>query len=240
MIKPTKGPRGQEQARCQCDACGAEAIVPAAHGNAGDFKRGGRRAETLRNEAQVTTKLHGLGWSFIRNVHRCPDCESARRNASATPKPTLTLVAKETPMLPIQGITGAAAEAPRQMTPKQKREIISVLEMAYDDESRRYKGKDTDLTVAQLLGAAFLPGWVTQVREELFGPEGANDEMEELRAELVKLKAEVATSTKNATVHLREAEGYLRKLNEAEKAIADLTKRVEAVKAAVGPKARSA
>lgn len=234
MIEPTKGPRGQEQARCLCDECGAEATVPAAHGNSGAFTRGGRRAETLRNEAQATTKLQGLGWSFIRNVHRCPDCE-AKRRATATLKPILTIVAKEPAMQ-----TATTTTAPRAMTPKQKREIISVLEMAYDDESRRYKGKDTDLTVAQLLGAAFLPGWVTQVREELFGPEGGNDEMEDLRAELVKLKAEVATATKNATVHLREAEGYLRKLNEAEKSIADLTKRVDAVKAAVGPKARSA
>lgn len=245
MIEPCKGPRGQEQARCVCDECGADAIVAAAHGHAGSFTkagtgRNGKRQERLANEAQATTKLKAKGWTFIRNVARCPDCEAKRKVADQPKpaKPNLVLVQKEPAMTQQPAVT--TATAPRQPSREQKRAIIDLLNDVYDTAAERYRGKDTDQTVAEVLGAGIMPGWVAQIREELFGPDGGNDELEALRLELAGLNDVVQKTVKDATAKLAEVNAALKAVTETERKIADLTKRVEAVKAAVGPRARCA
>lgn len=243
MIEPTKGPRGQERARCVCDDCGADAVVAAAHGHAGTFRkagagRNGQRQEHLANEAQATTKLKAKGWSFIRNVARCPDCEAKRKASVPAKPPVLVLVPKETQ--PMTMPATAPVASPRQPTREQKRQIIDLLNEVYDTKAERYRGKDTDQTVAEVLGTGIMSGWVSQIREELFGPDGGNDEIEHLRAELADLNKLVRETVSNATTKLQEAQAALKSVAETERKIAELTKRVEAVKAAVGPKARSA
>ena len=128
----------------------------------------------------------------------------------------------------------------RQPTREQKRAIIDMLEEVYDTTAGRYKGAETDATVAAVLGEGVMPGWVAQLREDLFGPDGGNGEMEAL---LDEMKGWLAARTKDATnakVHLQAAEGALRQIGDWEKEVASFAKRVQAIQRAVGPKAQRA
>lgn len=101
-----------------------------------------------------------------------------------------------------------------------------MLEVAYDVSLGRYKGADTDLTVAEVLRV--MPGWVAEIREDLFGPDGGNDEIEALAEDIAKLAAQFSTA-------LAEFEAEVTaKISSAQK---DLTKRLDKVRAAVGPRA---
>lgn len=113
----------------------------------------------------------------------------------------------------VEGKSMDALAPLRQPTREQKREIIAMLDMAYDTASGRYRGAETDKTIAGAIGAGIMPGWVAEIREDLYGPAGENDEMQAVREALAKLKAET-----DAT-------------------IASLVKRLDAVCAAVGPRA---
>ena len=75
----------------------------------------------------------------------------------------------------------------REPTPKQKREIIGLLEVVYDDGAKRFKEGESDKTVADAIGSGVLFGWVAKIREELFGPDTRNQEVEALRKDLGKL-----------------------------------------------------
>lgn len=59
----------------------------------------------------------------------------------------------------------------RKPTKEQKLTIISVLQDVYDMEKQRYKACETDQSVADVCEVP-LWGWVTQLREEFFGPSG--------------------------------------------------------------------
>ncbi len=60
-------------------------------------------------------------------------------------------------------------------TREQKLSIIGLLQDVYDIEKQRYKGKDTDQAVAECLDITRW-GWVSEIREEFFGPDGNQDE----------------------------------------------------------------
>jgi hypothetical protein len=181
-IIPVKGDRGQEQARCTCDECGADLIVAAAHGTRGDFARkmgagrNGFAQVPLRNEGQVITKLQSAGWSYVKRVLRCPACEANRK-------------AKDEPEMATQPAPQPTVTAIRQPTQKQIRLIILALEDAYDDTAKRYKATNTDKTVALDLGDGIMPAWVAEQREKLFGPAG-NEEADIIRAEIEKIRKE--------------------------------------------------
>ncbi len=101
----------------------------------------------------------------------------------------------------------------REPTTKQERLIIMALEDAYDDQAHRYKGQNTDKTIADELGDGIMFGWVARVREKLFGPSGENEEIAAIRGEINALRSECAGK------------------------IDALAKRLDAICAAVGPKA---
>ena len=74
--------------------------------------------------------------------------------------------------------------AVRQPTREQRRQIVDLLGTCYDTKAERYIGTDTDKTVADCIGGGVLFGWVAQVREEFFGPDGGNDELESILADI--------------------------------------------------------
>ncbi len=65
-----------------------------------------------------------------------------------------------------------------------------MLVITYDGDAKRYKGTDTDKTIADALGNGVMPGWVAEIREQNFGPAGGNEEIEIPRgeAELASLR----------------------------------------------------
>ncbi len=76
----------------------------------------------------------------------------------------------------------------RQPTRDQKRLIILALEDAYDNAARRYRGDMTDRRLCDQLGDGIMPGWVSALREDFFGPAG-NEEVEALLIELAAMSA---------------------------------------------------
>lgn len=201
-IAATKGPRNQELATATCDVCGAHDSVPASHRATRAFHRGGAPILHLQNVEQATQKLRRKGWALVRNKLHCPECE-AKRKSTEEPEMAEVTMKSTSVITPL-----------RQPTIEQRRQIVEMLVIAYDGAAQRYKGKDTDKTVAEALGGGVMPGWVAEIREQNFGPAGGNEEIEAIRAEIATLEKYTAEK------------------------LASISKRIDAVCAAIGPRAR--
>ncbi|EDM70818.1 hypothetical protein RAZWK3B_15513 [Roseobacter sp. AzwK-3b] len=245
MIEAMKGPRGQELARCTCDDCGSIKDVRAAHGKT---PHGAGKLMCLAKEGQVLKKIEAAGWAQVRNALRCPTCEAKRRQkcrkeanmtgftfdakaalheAQKCRKDATTMTKKNVTHL-------------RQPTPKQKREIIGLLEDVYDDERKCYTGAETDKTVAEAIGNGVMWGWVAEIREEMFGPDGSNDEMEALLTEMRAWRNAQMKDVANARIHLENAEKTLREMDEAIKRVNEFETRQQAIMKSVGGRAAKA
>jgi len=134
---------GAEKALCTCDACHKEqAIIGARHG-AG-------RKPAIKNMQTVYNQLRKSGWLVKGKVITCVSCaQTVKEECEVENKQDL-----------------------RQPTRKQKRDIMGLLEDVYDTEAERYRGKESDKSVAETLGDGILWGWVANIREEYFGPDG--------------------------------------------------------------------
>lgn len=170
MLKPDIDDRGFPSAVCRCDVCGRETRERAKHER-------GRKAIT---EGQVLLKLQGKGWTFVKNVLRCPSCEADRKSNSSENAMTDTLKT-------LKLVEPKQAEPSRE----QKRQIMSLLDSVYDTSAGRYTSTDNDQSVADALGAGFKIDWVSQIREEFFGPDGNDTIMIELAAEMAEIRTEV-------------------------------------------------
>lgn len=215
-------------ARIVCDECCRSDVVACRY--VGDTSRGNNRPDM----GQVNKKAMGKGWSVAKGKLICPACTAKRKAAKAVPKwlKDAELIAETQQEKPTMTKTEAKPETAsitsiRRPTPKQERLIILALEDAYDDQAKRYRGNNTDKTIADDLGDGVMFGWVAEVRERLFGPSGGNEEIEAIRAEIESVKRACEGKIKAATDELAVS-------------IASLTKRIDAVCTAVGPRARSA
>ena len=226
MILPVKE-GARECAACTCDICGAKRVIPAMHGTSlhGVNGRRGNWAP-LKNEGVVLKKLQADGWAKIGKILRCPTCELERK----TPKESDIVVNIKDSIPLLKPAIVSTVEDIRQPTREQKREIIAMLESVYDSKAGMYSGHETDQSVSQVMGGGIMPGWVAAIREDLFGPSGGNGEMEALKSSLKVhiAKCEVAEKNMIATAALYQAD-----VDASKKLLA----RLEAIKAAVGPKA---
>ncbi len=199
---------GVQTAKLVCDGCGRGEVIPCSYEGTWKSSRGTRPSAKEANRKAVSKS-----WAIVKDGLFCPACDAKRRAASAKPKwlqDAEVMVTKEANMAK----TETASVTPiRKPTPKQERLIILALEDAYDDQAKRYKGKETDKTIADDLGDGIMFGWVAEVRERLFGPTGRNEEIEAIQAEINALRDDFA------------------------KRVSALDKRLDAVVAAVGPKA---
>ncbi|MFG6083902.1 hypothetical protein ACEUZ9_000137 [Paracoccus litorisediminis] len=208
MIKPIVG-RGSPRALAACDDCGREEIVPCDY-----LARRGGTAEP--NEGQVVKKLGSRGWVKSSGNLRCSLCAARGRALVQAREGKVIMTAKDV-------VKEVAAET-LQPTPKQERLIILALENAYDDQAKRYRGCQTDKTVAEELGGAIRAGWVADLRARYFGPDGGNEEIEAIRASIGSLKSDFDK-------RILELRGEYCAAADA------LAKRLDAVCIAVGPRA---
>ena len=166
MIRAING-RGAHRARAVCDRCGRDEVVTC------DYARMSGGSGWAPNEAQVTRKMTGQGWAVVKGKLHCPGCEAKR---------------KVKPMAEVQAKLQAGAAVP-QPSREQKRAIIDLLQASYDTKAGRYLQGETDATLATVLEVR--AGWVAVLREELFGPDGRNEEADALRQELDALRADI-------------------------------------------------
>lgn len=217
MIEAIKGQNGEEQAYCACDDCGASVHVAAPHGNRSSFfrgpNRGGTFTPTLANEGRVHVKLQGMGWSIIKRRLRCGDCTEKRKGKAEVVEMT------------------ANTHDIRRPTREQKRQIIELLGDVYDTAAERYKGGETDVTVASAIGSGCMFGWVAEIREELFGPEGVNEEAQAVIAELRDWQD-------NAASMLTKTQEAIAELEKAREKVTTFQKRLDAIVKSHGPRAK--
>ncbi|MGN7867773.1 hypothetical protein [Paracoccus sp. 22332] len=107
----------------------------------------------------------------------------------------------------------AVKDEVRKPTPKQKREIIGILEMVYDDERKRFKDGESDKTVADAIGDGVLWGWVAEVREELFGPDSRNQELDAIQKEAKRLGESIAAVKSETAKMIAGCEAKINELN---------------------------
>ncbi|MBT9386958.1 hypothetical protein KM176_24170 [Pseudooceanicola sp. CBS1P-1] len=75
----------------------------------------------------------------------------------------------------------------------QKREIAELLAAVYDTAAGCYLGCESDATVAAVLGFPERPGWVAQLRQDLFGDNGGNQDIDGLSARMKVLEGQLST-----------------------------------------------
>lgn len=152
MIEPIRQSAGAPRAKAICDECGGEETVACGYT---------RRSPNKPPEpivSQVRAKAISAGWSYIKGKLRCAECEK-KRKVVPMKKPDIV-------------------KAPEAPTKRQRINIITMLADVYDIDAGRYSRGDTDDSIADVLGLR--PGWVAEIREAEFGPDGSNDEMAEV------------------------------------------------------------
>lgn len=214
MIHAVDRSHGVPCATATCDECDTELRVTC------DYERrpGG---EWVPNKGQINTRLTGLGWSVTAKAMRCPACVAARKTHQQRTQDEM--------------MTTHATDL-RQPTREQRRQIMDLLTATYDTKAERYTGTETDKTVAEAIGGV-MPGWVAAIREEFFGPDGSNEELVKLRDELRALREEFARQRNRAQEAITTAQDVQAKIARIADTASSLERRLEALKAAVGPKA---
>lgn len=193
MIEAIEG-KGVHRAKAVCDECGRSETVTC------DYERVSSKG-WRPNEGQIIRKVEAQKWALVKGALRCPACEAKRKAANPTPKQEAQVIETK---------PKATAEAPRHPTPAIKRQIIGLLEDAYDDDAKRYRNPaDNDKSIAEVIGNGCLWGWVAAIREELFGPDTRNAELEAIRAEVKRLEG-VAGNMKGEIVKVEAAVAELR------------------------------
>ncbi len=204
--------RGNATARCNCDECPEQIVVKTNY-----ITRVGDRRPIEINKTKALMRLQDVGWTYVKNVLRCPKCEANRKEKTVSKEPTIVTV------------TPPAAPPLRQPTREQKRLIVAALDDAYDMTNLRYKGLETDKGIAEMLGDGTMPGWVAAVREDMFGPDG-NEEMSDLAGEVKdwmnKVDMELA-AIKTAMLAIEQSRAEVKKYQD----------RLFKIAAAIGPKA---
>lgn len=218
IVRPFRDERGRPMVETCCEECGQTVELRA------DI------TPDANPSGQIMPKITKQGWALIKRRLYCPECNAARKAAPLAEEDMATK-AKAAP------VAGAADTGPREPTREQKREIMAMLDVAYDTKAGRYKGEDTDKMVAEALGGGIMPGWVEAIREEFFGPAGGNEEIWKLEADIA-LKFDAIDA---ALAALRERQGKdadaIRDFVASRGDLSVLKSRLEAIKAAVGPKA---
>lgn len=224
MIEPITNKLGVPRVtvRCDADGCAREETVTC------DYERTAK-GDWNPDEGQAHRKMVGKGWTLRKGLLLCPACEAKRKIERTKDREMKAQAQPTSNVAPI-----------REPTREQKRQIMDLLGVSYDTDAGRYKGSDTDVTVAEAIGGGVMPGWVSSLREDFFGPDGGNGEMDGLLDEMRAWVADRKREAHNARIHLENAEGVLRTLDERIQQVDGFAKRVEAIKRAVGPKAAGA
>lgn len=217
MIAAIPG-KGTNQARATCDGCGREEVVVC------DYTRESRAKAWRLNDGQINRKLAGQGWALVKGRQYCPDCAAGRKHRND----------QESTMKSASSVVVAPNREPSR---EEKRQIMELLGACYDPAAGRYKGGDTDQIVAQTIGGGVMPGWVAAIREEFFGPDGGNGEMDALLDEMREWVAARERDKQDVRTHLAAAESVLRACDEGIAQVAQFSCRLEAIRKAVGPKA---
>lgn len=205
MIEALDRSTGSPKAIAKCDDCGHSQYETC------DYER--RADGSWRpNEGQVIHRLTKHGWSNVKGILRCMACTIKRKAEKPMPENVTQL---------------------RQPTREQKRQIIDLLSEVYDTSAERYRAAESDVTVAEAVGGGCMFGWVAEIREELFGPDGRNEELEALRADIAIW---METADKLST----KSHAAIAAFDKERDRVGEFQRRLDALIKAAGPRGRGA
>ncbi|SHF01710.1 hypothetical protein SAMN02745157_1447 [Kaistia soli DSM 19436] len=146
-----------------CGNCGARGHVPSR----------GATGRGMPPEA-INRMFRAKGWELgiAAFSERCPDCVAAAKISETMEEPAMPEIKSPNS---IAAIAALPATAPRSITPDDRRLIFVKLGDVYDDGAGGYVVGWTDKRVSQDLGCPL--AWVSEVREQMFGPLKANPEI---------------------------------------------------------------
>lgn len=185
----------------------------------GTYSAACEAAQIMANVLKTTTAyLHPSGEQILFH----PDWEE--------PEPTeeTTMNQKTTEPTPI-----------RQPTREQRQQIMELLGDVYDTKVGRYRGAETDVTVAETLGGGVMPGWVADLRELFFGDSGENEESEKLGFDIAGLIAQYDERVAQGEKLLSEIARWIATLKTDRSQLVSLQGRAEAMKKALGPRGKA-
>lgn len=163
-----------------------------------DFRNSGGRHYP---EEAIFQMARHKGWEPDRKgKHKCPNC-------------------LEEKMIKID-------TTPREMTQAERRKIFREIDNCYDEKRGRYVDSETDQGIAARL--AVPRKWVSDVREENFGPSGENDELERVAALLGRIDAELRQAVDDCLAAAANAESLKTQVDDARK-------RLDTLRSAFGP-----
>ncbi len=205
----TRAGNGKVTVTVGCDMCKFQTVEFRVLGGASEP---GKKNATIMTQRDPLMKLLSSGWETIGKNHYCPACREEMRKPAIEKEPKM--------------LSTPAVQAPREATKEQKREINAMLDLVYDTKAERYKGENTDKSVAADIGHHILWGWVKKQREDLYGMREGNEVAERLLAEAKEWmnKADQLGGEMHDTHAVLIAK--LREFNDAKSKVADLIKRL--------------
>lgn len=142
---------------------------------------------------------HNKGWTpNNRGKHLCPDCKGKSVTENDVREPTAA----------------------------NKKEIFRRLDEVYDESHKRYVDGYTDNVIAKEMSVP--RKWVSDMREDFFGPSGENVDMERLVSNIARISSDLTDKANKCLEVASEAEVAM-------KEVEALRKQLDAIKAAVGP-----
>lgn len=197
------GSRHKRIATATCGHCGVVKTIELG------VMHGSERDQSVAEQKFAVNKLEREGWLIGKKDrnHRCPGCYSAIKVAQPR-KNEENIVS-----LPVK----PSAEVPREMSREERRIIFEKLNEVYVDEKTGYGPGWTDAKAATDLGVP--RAWVKQVRDEMFGPEGANEEIRATVAEAQALLDQIKTLAEPLRPLLSKADTLEKRLIEIAKAL---------------------
>ena len=212
---------GAHRLKCRNEACGFESEIL------------DRRMPPLAGPI-IERKFKELGWEVGKNEKHdvCPKCVEAeridrRKRRSGNGNNVISITqAQGEPMAQ----TTATAEEPRSMTREDRRVVFAKLNDVYIDQKAGYAAPWTDAAVAKDLGVP--AKWVSDIREENFGPTRDNSEIRELLDRATKIGQQAATTLADAEKLRGQAAALAVQCNAMNGTLKDLLRAVEVLNVA--------
>lgn len=189
-----------------CGHCSATKTIPV------NTFSGSPNDQTTQQNHFIKKKLEGMGWLVGKrpDQHRCTGCYSAIKIAAKRKSESGGNVVD----LPVK------QDAPREMTREDRRIVFEKLNEVYVDDKTGYSAGWTDAKLASDLGVP--RAWVAKVRDEMFGPEGSNEEIRATIAEAQSLLADIRTAAAGAGAFAETLQKLLGKADKIEKTILEI------------------
>lgn len=162
---------GKSDAKVRCDECGVEIDIPIRIVKQGVGKQQEYHSTTIKEEGPLNRKLAERGWRVLKKKHICPACANEGKADGDEGEEMAVKVVKEAEVVPGPG----TALVPAQITRETRRAIRGLLDEVYDIEAGRYRGAETDKTVAETVGGGCLTEWVEAERRDGYGDGGGNE-----------------------------------------------------------------